>query len=138
MIRRRFGEVLDGVSIAVLGLAFKPGTDDMREAPSITLIGDLLDHGAEVAAFDPIAVENARGILPGGVLYASGASEALLKADAAALVTEWPEFASLDWDAAGRNMRQKILFDGRNLYDPAKLESAGFEYYCIGRNRTPS
>jgi UDPglucose 6-dehydrogenase len=138
MLRKRFGEAMDGLRIAVLGLAFKPGTDDMREAPSITLINDLMEHGAEISAFDPIAVENARAVLPKETAYAQSPTDALHGADAAVLVTEWPEFESIDWKTAASSMKQKILFDGRNFYDPAKLESIGFEYYCVGRNKTPA
>jgi UDPglucose 6-dehydrogenase len=138
MIRKRFGEALDGVKVALLGLAFKPGTDDMREAPSITLANDLAEHGAVIAAFDPIARKNAKAVLPPEVDYGSDVMEILRDADAAVLVAEWPEFLSIDWAAAGAVMRRKILFDGRNVYDPAALEPLGFEYYCIGRNKIPS
>ncbi|MDR0647864.1 MAG: UDP-glucose/GDP-mannose dehydrogenase family protein [Synergistaceae bacterium] len=138
MVRRRFGEALGGVKVALLGLAFKPGTNDMRGAPSITLANDLAEHGAMIAAFDPIAQENARDVLPPGVAYGSGVMDVLRDADAAVLVTEWPEFLSVDWAAAGAVMRRKILFDGRNVYDPAALEPLGFEYYCIGRGKVPS
>jgi UDPglucose 6-dehydrogenase len=137
MIRKRFGEAMDGVRIAILGLAFKPGTDDMREAPSITLACDLVDHGALIIAFDPIAQSNAKSVMPAETAYGASAMEILAGADAAVLVAEWPEFGDIDWNAAGRVMRRKILFDGRNFYAPEKLESLGFEYYCIGRNRTP-
>jgi UDPglucose 6-dehydrogenase len=137
MLRRRFGETMDGHRIAVLGLAFKPGTDDMREAPSITLISDMIEHGAEITAFDPIAIKNARAVLPPSVAYADSPLETLKGADAAVLVAEWKEFESIDWEEAGLVMKRKILFDGRNLYDPRKLDSLGFEYYCIGRSRTP-
>ncbi|MDR1944117.1 MAG: UDP-glucose/GDP-mannose dehydrogenase family protein [Synergistaceae bacterium] len=137
MLRRRFGETMDGLKIAVLGLAFKPGTDDMREAPSIVLINDLLEHGADIAAYDPIAAANASEILP-QVVYEESARDALLNADAAVLVAEWPEFASIDWEEAGRSMKRRILVDGRNFYDPSKLDALDFEYYCIGRSRTPA
>jgi UDPglucose 6-dehydrogenase len=121
--------------MAVLGLAFKPETDDMRYAPSIPLINTLARLGANVTAFDPI-VRGAAGVLPPALKYAPGAAEALAGADAAILVTEWDDFKKLDWDALGRTMKRRILFDGRNIYDPGKMESAGFEYYCIGRGRT--
>jgi UDPglucose 6-dehydrogenase len=137
MLRRRFGETMDGIRVALLGLAFKPGTDDMREAPSITLANDLVEHGADIIAFDPIAQHNAKAALPPETDYGSGVMEILKDADAAVLAAEWPEFGSIDWEAAGQIMKRKILFDGRNFYDPAKLDRLGFEYYCIGRNRTP-
>jgi UDPglucose 6-dehydrogenase len=138
MIRRRFGEALDGVRVALLGLAFKPGTDDMREAPSITLANDLIEHGASVIAFDPAAQKNAAAVLPQEITYGSDIPNTLTGADAAVLAAEWPEFRAIDWADAGTLMKRKILFDGRNVYDPAELESLGFEYYCIGRNRVPS
>ncbi|GHV29987.1 UDP-glucose 6-dehydrogenase [Synergistales bacterium] len=134
MVRRRFGQDLTGLNIAVLGLAFKPGTDDMREAPSITLINDLVEHGADITAFDPIAEDNAKSVLPGSVKYARSAGEAITGADAAVLVAEWPEFGSIDWARAGSHMKGKILFDGRNMYEPQTIKNLGFEYYCIGRN----
>lgn len=137
MLRRRFGEDMGGLNIAVLGLAFKPQTDDMREAPSITLIRSLIEHGASVIAYDPIAMKNAKRILPGKVVFAHDAKEALRGANAAVLVTEWPEFASIDWSAAADIMAGKIVFDGRNLYESKLMSELGFEYYCIGRNHTP-
>jgi UDPglucose 6-dehydrogenase len=134
MVRRRFGQDLSGLNIAVLGLAFKPGTDDMREAPSITLINDLVEHGADITAFDPIAEDNAKSVLPGCVKYTRSAAEAITGANAVALVAEWPEFGSIDWERAGSRMKSKILFDGRNMYEPLAIKALGFEYYCIGRN----
>jgi UDPglucose 6-dehydrogenase len=135
MIVERFGKNLNGVGIALLGLSFKPETDDMRHASSIPLAKTLARLGANVTAFDPI-VRDASGILPPSVKYAACAADAVAGADAAVLVTEWDDFKKLDWNALGRTMKRKILFDGRNIYDPEKTESAGFEYYCIGRGRT--
>lgn len=137
MLRERFGEDMEGITVAVLGLAFKPHTDDMREAPSITLIKSLLKHGAAVAAADPIATENAKKIFPKGVKFAETAEEALKDADAAVLVTEWPQFREIDWRKLGRLMKRKIFFDGRNVTDPKMMKEAGFEHYCIGRGMTP-
>ena len=137
MIRERFGNDLENLRTSVLGLAFKPETDDMREAPSITLIRGLLDCGASVTAYDPIAMENASSILPDGVNYATSAEDLLRGADCAVIVTEWPQFKKLDWSALAPLMRQKIVFDGRNICDPAAMKAAGFEYYCIGRNCRP-
>jgi UDPglucose 6-dehydrogenase len=135
MIVERLGKNLKGIGIAVLGLAFKPETDDMRYAPSIPLINTLTRLGASVTAFDPI-VKDASGTLPPAVKYATCTAEALAGADLAVLVTEWDDFKKLDWDVLGRTMKRKILFDGRNIYDPEKMERIGFEYYCIGRGRT--
>lgn len=137
MIRERFGNDLETLRTAVLGLAFKPETDDMREAPSITLIRGLLDCGASVTAYDPIAMKHASSILPDGVNYAASAEEVLSGADCAVIVTEWPQFKKLDWSSLAPLMRQKIVFDGRNICDPAAMKAAGFEYYCIGRNCRP-
>lgn len=136
MIRDRFGE-LAGMRIAVLGLAFKPETDDIREAPSLSLIRALHGMGAIVAAYDPAAMENSRRELPEEIIFASSAEEALDGAECAAVVTEWKEFRSLDWARAGEKMAAKIVFDGRNIFDPREMRANGFEYYCIGRGMTP-
>lgn len=137
MLRKRFDGYLNEKKIAILGLAFKPNTDDMREASSIALINMLVEHQAAVVAYDPIAVEKAREVLPAAVQYAASAEEALIGADAAVLVTEWPEFADIDWGKLGGKMKEKIIFDGRNFYDPREIIDLGFEYYCIGRGYTP-
>jgi UDPglucose 6-dehydrogenase len=133
MIVERFGKNLKGFSIAVLGLAFKPNTDDMRYAPSVSLINTLVRCGADVTAVDPAAKSGAVKILPRCVKYADTAQAAIRGADAAVLVTEWAEFLKLDWSECGRLMKRRILFDGRNVYSPSYLRSLGFEYYCIGR-----
>ena len=127
-LERRLGS-LRGKKIALLGLAFKPGTDDMREAPSLVLAGRLQAEGAEVSAWDPIA----DGGDLDGVTIASSALEALDGADAAVLVTEWPELRDLDWAEAGARMRNRLLVDGRNMLDPGTLRALGFEYEGIGR-----
>ena len=128
-LERRLGS-LRGKKIALLGLAFKPGTDDMREAPSLVLAARLQAEGAEVRAWDPVAV--AAGRLD-GVDVAESALEALEGADAAVIVTEWPELRDLDWAVAGARMRNRLLVDGRNMLDPATLRALGFEYEGIGR-----
>lgn len=138
MLRRRFGRDIGGKKIAVLGLAFKPNTDDMREAPSIELVNMLVEHRARVTAYDPIASGTARAVLPPEVTYAETLAAAFAGADAAVLVTEWPEFLGIDWKEAGASMRSKILFDGRNIYEPSRLLDMGFEYYCVGRHFTPN
>jgi len=128
-LQRRLG-TLRGKKVALLGLAFKPGTDDMREAPSLVLAGRLLAEGAHVSAWDPVA-DGALNL--DGVEVAGSALEALDGADAAVVVTEWPEIRELDWADAGARMRTKVLVDGRNLLDPAELETHGFAYEGIGR-----
>jgi UDPglucose 6-dehydrogenase len=128
-LERRLGP-LRGKRIALLGLAFKPGTDDMREAPSLVLAGRLLAEGAEVRAWDPIA--DGRVHLY-GVDIVESALEALDGADAAVLVTEWPEIVELDWADAASRMRTKLVVDGRNALDPAELQALGFTYEGIGR-----
>ena len=121
---------LRGKKVALLGLAFKPGTDDMREAPSLVLAGRLLAEGAHVSAWDPVADG---AVHLDGVEIADSALAALEGADAAVLVTEWPELREVDWEDAGRRMRGKVLVDGRNMLDPAELRVLGFTYEGIGR-----
>jgi UDPglucose 6-dehydrogenase len=123
---------LAGRRVALLGLAFKPDTDDMREASSLVLAARLQGEGAEVVAYDPVAGARA-GELLGSVALAGSAQEALEGADAAVLVTEWAEFAELDWPAAAARMARPLIVDGRNFLDPAALRAAGFEYEGIGR-----
>jgi UDPglucose 6-dehydrogenase len=123
---------LVGRRVALLGLAFKPDTDDMREASSLVLAARLQGEGAEVVAYDPVATEAARELL-GSVELAGSALEALGGADAAVLVTEWDEFAALDWAEAAARMTRPLLVDGRNFLDAGKLRAAGFEYEGIGR-----
>ncbi len=123
---------LVGKRIALLGLAFKPDTDDMREASSLVLSARLQGEGAAVAAYDPVAEDAARGLLP-SVEFADSAEEALAGAHAAILVTEWKEFAELDWARLAGEMANPVLIDGRNFLDPAALRDAGFTYEGIGR-----
>jgi UDPglucose 6-dehydrogenase len=123
---------LVGKRVALLGLAFKPDTDDMREASSLVLAARLQGEGATVTAYDPVAAEAARDLLD-GVELRDSAMEALEGADAAVLVTEWSEFAELDWGEAASRMANPLLIDGRNFLDPKKLVSAGFAYEGIGR-----
>ena len=127
-IRARFGEDLQGRTFALWGLAFKPNTDDMREAPSLTLIADLQAAGAKVRAYDPVAKPTVEG-----VTLAPSAQEALQGCDALAIVTEWAEFRSPDFAAVKRALTTAAVFDGRNLYDPAMMRGLGFEYFPIGR-----
>jgi UDPglucose 6-dehydrogenase len=123
---------LVGKRIAVLGLAFKPDTDDMREAASLVLTARLEAEGAVVIAYDPVAEERARTLLP-SVEMATAALDALDGADGAVLVTEWPEFAELDWPEVAKRMANPLLVDGRNFLDPATIRAAGITYEAIGR-----
>jgi UDPglucose 6-dehydrogenase len=123
---------LVGKRIALLGLAFKPNTDDMREASSLVLSARLQGEGANVVAYDPVAAGAAAGLLT-GTDFAASAEEALTGADGAILVTEWAEFADLDWAALAGTMRNPVLVDGRNFLDPEALRAAGFTYEGIGR-----
>jgi UDPglucose 6-dehydrogenase len=131
-LKRNLGS-LDGKRIALLGLAFKPDTDDMRGASSLVLAPRLEGEGATVIAFDPVAEDVARQVLPPTVDMSSSAMAALESADAAVLVTEWPEFAELDWAEAAQRMRTPLIVDGRNFLDPETLRAAGFTYEAIGR-----
>ena len=123
---------LEDKTIAILGLAFKPNTDDLREAPALDIIQQLLDQGAHVRAYDPVAMELARPKLP-AVTYVSSHYEAAKGADALVIVTEWPEFFYLDLAALHQAMRNHIIIDGRNIYDPATIRAAGFTYKSMGR-----
>ncbi len=123
---------LKAKKIAVFGLAFKPNTDDVREAPSLRIIKLLLEEGAEVSAYDPKAMENAAKVLK-GIEYASSPYEAASGSNAIALVTEWDEFKNLDWSRIASLMETPIVFDGRNFLDGRRLAELGFEYYPIGK-----
>ena len=133
-ILKRFGK-LSGRRIAVWGLAFKPNTDDVREAPSRVLIEELLSNGAAVSAYDPVAMPAAKSAFADlkGVTYADSPLAALDGADALAVVTEWKEFRSPDFQAIRARLKTPAVFDGRNLYDPEEMKRAGLEYYPIGR-----
>ncbi|KIH76671.1 UDPglucose 6-dehydrogenase [Geoalkalibacter ferrihydriticus] len=137
----RFGQDLSGKTFALWGLAFKPGTDDMREAPSIVLLHQLISCGAKVQAYDPIAMDAARRELPrawfdnGSLTLAEHQYDALKGADALALVTEWKPFRHPDFDAMKRMMNSPVIFDGRNQYDPVRMAAEGFEYFGIGRGK---
>ncbi len=132
-VRAYFGGSLEGRRVAVWGLAFKPNTDDVREAPSHVVIRGLLQAGAAVTAFDPEAVETTRAVLGDAVAYAENAYEALEGADALAICTEWHEFRRPNFDKMRALLRQPVIFDGRNLYNARRMAEAGFEYYSIGR-----
>ncbi|OAS88179.1 MULTISPECIES: UDP-glucose dehydrogenase family protein [Metabacillus] len=124
---------LEGKKIAVLGLAFKPNTDDMREAASIVITKYLIEKGANVVAYDPVAMENAKKILDLNVNYASNTIEALKDADVALILTEWNEFKDLEIGSFEKNMKLPVIFDGRNCYDPKIVENFHVEYHSMGR-----
>jgi UDPglucose 6-dehydrogenase len=134
-IVKRLGDDLTGKTIALWGLAFKPNTDDMREAPSRVLIADLLARGAKINAYDPVATHEAQRIFGDEprIRYAQTPMAALDGADVLAIVTEWKEFRAPDFDAIKAKLKTPVIFDGRNLYDPATPRRAGLEYFAIGR-----
>ena len=125
---------LAGKRFAVWGIAFKPGTDDIREAPSITIIEHLLDKGAEVVAFDPVAHETARKVLDDRVVFARTAVDALDDADALVICTDWDEFKAPEFEEMDRRMRGRVVFDGRNMYRRSQMREQKFAYYCVGRD----
>ena len=131
----QFGEDLAGRRFAIWGLAFKPNTDDMREAPSRRVIADLLARGASVSVYDPVAMDEARRIFGAEprIAYADSPADALEGADALVIVTEWKEFRSPDFEEMKRRLKSPLVFDGRNLYDPAQMRAAGIRYFAIGR-----
>jgi UDPglucose 6-dehydrogenase len=132
-IVKHFGENLQGLCFGIWGLAFKPQTDDMREAPSLVLIDELLSRGAQVVAYDPEATETARAVLGERIVFAESAVSAADGVDAIILVTEWNEFRNPDWRALRDSVRQTVFFDGRNLYDPKVVRESGWTYHAIGR-----
>jgi UDPglucose 6-dehydrogenase len=128
----RLGDAARGARVAVWGLSFKPETDDMREAPSLGVIGALLEAGARVVAHDPVAVDNARAVLPAGVEYPADEYAAAAGADALVICTEWQGYRTPDFDRLKATMKRPLIFDGRNLYAKFNLAESGFEYYGIG------
>jgi len=131
-IFQHYSDDITGKTFCVWGLAFKPKTDDMREAPSITVIDALLQAGAKVQAYDPASLHEAKHILNGCVSLCEDAITATKGADAIILVTEWPEFRLPDWKAIMNNMNEHVIFDGRNIYNPEEMKEKGFAYYGIG------
>ncbi|GAB2958210.1 UDP-glucose/GDP-mannose dehydrogenase family protein [Hymenobacter coalescens] len=131
-VHQHFGGELAGRKIAVWGLSFKPKTDDMREAPSLVIIEKLLEAGCTVSAYDPVAMKEAQHSLGDRIHYAKDQFEALIDADALLVVTEWPQFRSPNFGVVARLMKQRVVFDGRNIYDAKEMEQEGFAYHCIG------
>jgi len=136
---RRFGQDLHGRQFALWGLAFKPDTDDMREAPSAVIIRELLRRGATIKAYDPVAMVEARRVLAGvdGITFVDGQALALTGSDALLIVTEWRQFKSPDFEQIRSALKQPVVIDGRNLYDPALMRSHGLDYEGIGRVAPP-
>jgi UDPglucose 6-dehydrogenase len=132
-LRRYFGGHLRGRRIAIWGLAFKPNTDDIREAPAIDIIQGLLAEGADVVVFDPQAMDNMKYIFPRQISYAQDMYEALKDADALVIATEWNVFRSPDFDQMKEMLRGHVIFDGRNVYSNEEMQELGFYYESIGR-----
>jgi len=132
-LKNHFGADLTGKKFAVWGLAFKPNTDDMREAPSVVVINSLLESGASVTAYDPAAMENARFYLGETIKYVDDQYEAIEEADALLILTEWNEFRNPDFGKIKGTLNDPVIFDGRNIFSPEKMKEMGFKYYSIGR-----
>lgn len=129
-----FGGSLNGKTIAIWGLAFKPNTDDIREAPALTIIEELLEAGADIKAFDPEAMDNVKAVFGSRIQFVEEQYEALIGADALAVITEWPVFRSPSYKVLKELLSQPVVFDGRNIYDPKTMAAEGFYYDSIGRN----
>ncbi len=132
------GEDLSGKTFALWGLAFKPNTDDIRDAPALDIIRDLLARGATVQAYDPEAMDNVRQVFPTEITYAASAHKALEGADALLIATEWNEFVATEPALLANTLKAKMVFDGRNIFDPATMQKAGLGYFSIGRTDHPS
>lgn len=136
-VRNNFAETVikmsPGKKIAFLGLSFKPNTDDIREAPSLYLIADLLKHGFEIKAFDPVAADNVKKILGDKIKFVNDPYEAMEKADALVIATEWNEFKQIDFARVKKLLKNPVIFDGRNIYSPDLMKKQGFKYFSIGR-----
>lgn len=132
-IKNHFGKELKGKTIAIWGLSFKPKTDDMREAPSLVVISELLEAGVKIKAYDPVANQEAQRRLGNIIEYANDMYEAIIDVDALVIVTEWPEFRVPNYKVMDKLMKSKLIFDGRNIYDPAEMAEFGYSYYSIGR-----
>jgi len=131
-IMKHYNGDIKGKTIAVWGLSFKPQTDDMREAPSLVIIKNLLEAGASVKAYDPIALNEAKHHLGETITYVEDQYEALIDADCLVLITEWPEFKFPNFKIIQKLLNKPVVFDGRNIYDVAEMKKIGFDYYCVG------
>jgi UDPglucose 6-dehydrogenase len=133
-IQKYFKGELKGKTVALWGLSFKPQTDDMREAPSLVVIAKLLEAGAKVKAYDPVAMHEAKRILGDKIEFAADQYDALIDADCLLMITEWPEFKFPNFNVMRKLLKNAVLFDGRNIYDRAEIKKKNFDYYCIGVN----
>lgn len=131
-VSKHFNGNLKGKTFAIWGLSFKPKTDDMREAPSLVVIEHLLNAGAHVKAFDPVAMHEAKKMIGEQITYCKDQYDTLIDADALLIATEWPEFRSPNFNVMSKLMKDKVIFDGRNIYDIEEMKEVGFTYYCIG------
>lgn len=132
-IKKHYNGDLKGKTFAIWGLSFKPQTDDMREAPSVVIIENLLKEGAHVKAYDPVAMNEAKHKLGDKITYGKDAYDVILDADALLVITEWPEFRIPNFKVLGRLLKNTVIFDGRNIYEPSEMKELGFTYYSIGR-----
>jgi UDPglucose 6-dehydrogenase len=132
-MKEHFKDSLSGKTIALWGLSFKPHTDDIREAPSLYIIQALLDEGASVKVHDPESMENVKNIFGSKITYADNQYDILAEADALMIATEWPEYRNPDFEKMATMLKNKLIFDGRNLYETAMLRELGFTYHSIGR-----
>jgi len=135
-IMNYFDGDIQGKTIAIWGLSFKPQTDDMREAPSLVIINMLLEAGAKVKAYDPVAMKEARHHFGETISYVEDPYEALIDADCLAILTEWPEFRVPNFKIIKKLLNNAVIFDGRNIYDKAEMNRNGFNYFCIGVQTT--
>jgi UDPglucose 6-dehydrogenase len=133
-VMKHFNGDIKGKTFAMWGLSFKPKTDDMREAPSLVIIDQLIEQGAKVKAYDPVAMDETKHMIGNKIEYANDPDEALIDADALLLVTEWPEFRIPNFKVMGKLLKNKVIFDGRNIYDAVEMNDLGFVYYGIGIN----
>ena len=132
-IRKALGGNESDKTLAVLGLSFKPETDDMREAPSLSILPKLIDNGASIHAHDPKGMDEAKTLLPDSIVYYNDIYQTLEDVDAVVLMTEWNAYRGLDLKRVLNTMHGKVFIDLRNVYEPEQMKNAGFDYYCIGR-----
>jgi UDPglucose 6-dehydrogenase len=132
-LKGHFQNNLEGKKIAIWGLSFKPNTDDMREAPALIIINKLLEEKANITAYDPVAMKECKRRIGDTIDFAKDQYEALIDADALLIVTEWAEFRSPNFKVMGKLLKEKLIFDGRNIYDPLEMEEMDYTYYSIGR-----
>ncbi|MCH8080687.1 MAG: UDP-glucose/GDP-mannose dehydrogenase family protein, partial [Proteobacteria bacterium] len=132
-ISSAFGGDISGKKIAVLGLTFKPDTDDMRDSPAMSILPALLEKGAQIHAYDPKGMDEAKELLPEGITYVDDPYHAINEADAVVILTEWNVFRGMDLDKIKKSMKDNKFIDLRNIYEPDDMKKLGFDYHCIGR-----